>query len=205
MPYQSWHSDKAITQTNTERVRRIITILLPFRKITERKEVAVIMQYEMVNEKLKIAACSISALTLEQAKHFLELWERGATLGTLTLFYTGDGVIVLNKDNKMYSDYLEMVENYLVLSDEKREEVRQKAPKSLTETFAVVDSCIQKRAVDVELYRIGREKYPSDEHFPVLWSINQKENDVMHKIVQAFTYGMMCGKRAERVKKRRNN
>ena len=94
---------------------------------------------------------------------------------------------------------------YLVLSDEKREEVRQKAPKSLTETFAVVDSCIQKRAVDVELYRIGREKYPSDEHFPVLWSINQKENDVMHKIVQAFTYGMMCGKRAERVKKRRNN
>ena len=72
------------------------------------------MQYEMVNENLKIAACSISSLTLEQAKHFLELWERGATLGTLTLFYTGDGVIVLNKDNKMYSDYLEMVENYLV-------------------------------------------------------------------------------------------
>lgn len=163
------------------------------------------MQYKMVNEKLKIAACSISDLTLEQAKNFLELWEKGATLGTLTLFYTGDGVIVLNKDNEMYTDYLGMIENYLVLSNEKRKEVRQKAPRSLTETFAVVDRCIQKRAVDVELYRIGREKYPSDEHFPVLWSIDHEENDVMHKIVQAFTYGMMCGKRTERAKKHRNN
>ena len=163
------------------------------------------MQYEMVNEKLKIAACSISELTLEQAKHFLELWEKGTTLGTLTLFYTGDGVIVLNKDNKMYSDYLEMVESYLVLNDEKRKEVRRKAPKSLTETFAVVDRCIQKRTVDIELYRIGQEKYPLDEHFPVLWSIDHEENDVMHKIVQAFTYGMMCGKHTERAKKRRNN
>lgn len=161
------------------------------------------MQYEMVNEKLKIAACSISNLTLEQAKHFLELWEEGATLGTLTLFYTNDGTIVLNRDNTQYGDYLEMIESYIVLNDEKRKEVRKKAPKSLTETFAVVDSCIQKRAVDVELYRIGRSEYPADEYFPVLSAISHKDNDTMRGIIQAFNYGIMCGKHAERAKKRR--
>lgn len=160
------------------------------------------MQYEMVNEKLKIAACSISELTLEQAKHFLELWEESSTLGTLTLFYTGDGVIVLNKDNKMYSDYLEILEKYLTLNATQRREVRDKAPKSLTETFAVVDRCIEKRKVDSEMRKIGKSSYPDDKYFPVLNAIRKRTNDTAWQNILCFEYGVMCGKRLERARRK---
>ena len=78
MPYQSWHSDKAVTQTNTERVRRIITVLLPFRKITERKEVAVFMQYKNLNmSKIYGEYCeTINEMASEQVRENYKAYNR---------------------------------------------------------------------------------------------------------------------------------
>ena len=40
------------------------------------------MNYQMINEELRIASCSIADLTLKQAQQFLKQWEEGAKLGT---------------------------------------------------------------------------------------------------------------------------
>lgn len=45
------------------------------------------MKYEMINEELRIARCSLADLTLEQVKHFLGQWEPGSNIGNLILFY----------------------------------------------------------------------------------------------------------------------
>lgn len=45
------------------------------------------MKYEMINEELRIASCSLADLTLEQVKHFLGQWEPGSNIGNLILFY----------------------------------------------------------------------------------------------------------------------
>ena len=61
------------------------------------------MKYEMINEELRIARCSLADLTLEQVKHFLGQWEPGSNIGNLILFYEKeDDVIVLNSSNKKY-------------------------------------------------------------------------------------------------------
>lgn len=38
------------------------------------------MKYEMINEELRIASCSLADLTLEQVKHFLGQWEPGSNI-----------------------------------------------------------------------------------------------------------------------------
>lgn len=161
------------------------------------------MQYEMVNEKLKLATCSISDLTLGQAVCFLESWGTGTTLGTLTMFCLDDGTIVLNKNNENYAEYLEMVESYLMLDASKRIEVRKNTPKSLEETFELLDRCIKKRFVNEELLRIEQNLCPSDKYMLVLSEIRNscKDDDITWKIVQAFNYGLMSGKRIERAKR----
>lgn len=64
------------------------------------------MKYEMINEELRIASCSLADLTLEQVKHFLGQWEPGSNIGNLILFYEKeDDVIVLNSSNKKYQVY----------------------------------------------------------------------------------------------------
>ena len=61
------------------------------------------MSYEIIDKKLKIEACSIGDLTLDQIQDFLRLWGDNSAISTLTLFLKEDGTVVLNKDNKYYS------------------------------------------------------------------------------------------------------
>ena len=76
------------------------------------------MKFEIVNEELKIAACRLADLTMEQVKGFLQQWEDGSSIGTLTLFYDREsGYIVLNRDNKDYKIFLDIAEGYLRASD----------------------------------------------------------------------------------------
>ena len=78
-----------------------------------------IMKYQMVNEELQIASCSIADLTVKQAQQFTEQWGEGASLGTLTLFYEPDsGLLVLNRDNPHYENYRGIAEGYLSSNDE---------------------------------------------------------------------------------------
>lgn len=55
--------------------------------------------YEVINEKLGIAKCSLEELTLKQVQQFLGQWEPEANIGELTLFYDEkEDLIVLNRD-----------------------------------------------------------------------------------------------------------
>ena len=63
------------------------------------------MAYEVINEKLKVEACRIGDLTMDQVESFLKLWGDGEKIETLTLFSRRDGTIVLNRDNKNYPYY----------------------------------------------------------------------------------------------------
>lgn len=87
------------------------------------------MKFEVINEELKIAACRIADLTMEQVHSFLRQWEDGASIGTLTLFYDKESsYVVLNQDNKDYKMYLDIAEAYLGASVERREAVEQEVP-----------------------------------------------------------------------------
>ena len=46
------------------------------------------MSYEVINEELKIAKCSITDLTIGQVHNFLESWGDDSKIGTLTIFTT---------------------------------------------------------------------------------------------------------------------
>lgn len=65
------------------------------------------MSYEVINEELKIAKCSITDLTIGQVHNFLESWGDDSKIGTLTMFYDREKeLLVLNEDNDMYETYL---------------------------------------------------------------------------------------------------
>lgn len=107
-----------------------------------------IMKYQMVNEELQIASCSIADLTMEQVQHFLKQWHPGDSIGTLTLFFENEtGLLVLNRDNKNYETYKDIAEAYLKASKEEQEEIIEKAPKGLEETFMVLSNCIKRRTI----------------------------------------------------------
>lgn len=118
-----------------------------------------IMKYQMVNEELQIASCSIADLTVKQVQQFTEQWEEGASLGTLTLFYERNGgLLVLNRDNKNYEIYKNMAEAYLKASKEEQEEIIKKAPKDLEETFMVLNNCIKRRTIGKACESTEREQ-----------------------------------------------
>lgn len=48
------------------------------------------MAYEVINEKLKVEACRIGDLTMDQVESFLKLWGDGEKIETLTLFSRRD-------------------------------------------------------------------------------------------------------------------
>lgn len=65
------------------------------------------MSYEVINEELKIAKCSITDLTIGQVHNFLESWGDDSKIGTLTMFYDREKeLLVLNEDNDMYETCL---------------------------------------------------------------------------------------------------
>lgn len=160
------------------------------------------MKYQMVNEELQIASCSIADLTVKQAQQFTEQWGEGASLGTLTLFYEPDsGLLVLNRDNPHFENYKDIAEGYLSSSDEQRKALRERAPESMQETLQVLEACACGRLTGVEIFRaknnfVGNEKYRK-----VVNEIIKKHDPVAIGMI-AFRYGMMCGKRAERAKKK---
>lgn len=43
------------------------------------------MSYEVINEELKIAKCSIADLTMEQVEGFLKQWEPGVSIAGVNM------------------------------------------------------------------------------------------------------------------------
>lgn len=115
------------------------------------------MKFEVINEELKIAACGIADLTMEQVHSFLRQWEDDASIGTLTLFYDKEsGYVVLNQDNKDYKMYLDIAEAYLRASVERREAVEQKVPEGMHQTILVLKNSLTWRKTDRDIYQANK-------------------------------------------------
>lgn len=110
------------------------------------------MKYEMINEELRIASCSLADLTLEQVKHFLGQWEPGSNIGNLILFYEKeDDVIVLNSSNKKYQVWLDIVEAYLIATGEDKEKLQEMMFKYSEDAAKILDNCLNYRACKQDL------------------------------------------------------
>lgn len=163
------------------------------------------MKYQMINEELQIASCSIADLTVEQAKNFLKQCEPGASIGTLTLFYDEEsGLVVLNRDNKYYDYYKKFAETYLAIPDEEtRKRLAGKLSELLCNEKKVLENCITLRTVGHEVDRALKNHIPEGIHYMVLREIYRRYDNSAVVATTAFRYGVMVGKRIERAKRKR--
>lgn len=161
--------------------------------------------YEVINEELGIKACGLADLTAEQVAHFLGLWEDGARIGTLTVFFESEtGDLVLNKDNEMYDTYRDLAENYMSASSEVRRKLQENCPVSMKETLRVMESCLKSRRIEKEIFRARNNEIASEPSRLILNEIF-KRYDLPTAVCVAFGYGMMQGKRIERAKRKRQS
>ena len=160
--------------------------------------------YEMINEKLGIKACGLADLTADQVNHFLGLWEDGAKIGSLTVFFENDtGNLVLNKDNDMYDTYRELAEEYMEELPEARKELWESCPlRQMKETLEVMENCLKSRKTEKELFRARKNCITSKNSRIILNEIQRRYN-LPSAVCIAFRYGMMQGKRIERAKKKK--
>lgn len=160
------------------------------------------MKFEAINKELKIAACGLADLTMEQVQSFLKQWEEGASIETLTLFYDMEsGYVVLNRDNKDFKLYLDIAEGYLGASVEDREALAKEAPEMLQQTIHVLKNSLTWRKVDRDIYK-AEKNYIDDSDRIVIREIINRSDDKTGAYI-AFCYGVMCGKRSERARRKK--
>ena len=168
------------------------------------------MKYQMVNEKLNIASCSIADLTLGQVTCILNQFEDDAPIDTLTLFYDKNAdIVVLNKDNENFNIYLGLAEAFLKSDRKKAQEFVDEIPSGCGETLEVLRDAKRARKIKEELRINGHQgivgcdgTYLRD----VFNEIRRKSVGFSHPMFlmsQAYTYGVIQGKREERARRKR--
>ena len=160
------------------------------------------MAYEVINEKLKVEACRIGDLTMDQVESFLKLWGDGEKIDTLTLFSRRDGTIVLNRDNKNYPYYKDIVEAYLEFDEDTRK--KMEVPEGARETLRVLDRAIEQRKL-IEVLDMLKYSYIGEVPREIIQSIFQKYDSGLIGLCQVFIYGVIEGKRAERARRKAHN
>lgn len=162
--------------------------------------------YEIIDESLRLASCAINDLTLEQASSFLSQWEDGAKLGTLTLFFNPEtGYLVLNKDHSQYEFNLKLAKAYLTASGKELEAYREKFSSRLEETLRVMDNFKDYSRVQSDLSMIeyqGFSVFSDHVTESVLRSLEKKQIPTCFLMSQAYSYGVMKGKRMERARRK---
>ena len=170
--------------------------------------------YEVINKELKIEACRIADLTLDQIESFLRLWDDGAAISTLTIFSRPDGTIVLNKDNPEYDLCKEITENYLQSSEEIRTKLKggpafTYSENGLKETIAVLEQALEQRRinkiVDYNILTRGQDVLPREEYELIRDAVKQHYHFSspefwMWKMIQ---FGYVYGKREERARRKK--
>lgn len=156
------------------------------------------MAYEVIDEDLKVEACEVGDLTLSQIESFLRLWGDGEKIETLTLFSKQDGTIVLNRDNKNYQYFKDIVEAYLEFDEETRK--KMEVPEGARKMLGVLDRAIERRK-RIEVLDILKYSYISEVPCEIIQSIFQKYDSGLIGLCQVFTYGVIEGKRAERARR----
>lgn len=160
------------------------------------------MAYQVVNEELQIYSCSIADLTLKQTSDFLSQWENSASIGQLTMFYeSSTGRLVLNCDNKNYEKFLDIAIKFLSASEQNMEKaLKESCGERIEEELNVLNGCVKDRTFKQELKKI-RNNTISGKYSDTLERLYREDPCCLgHSL--AFIYGMMCGKREERAKKK---
>lgn len=161
------------------------------------------MSYEIINEELKIAACNIGDLTLGMTQAILKNWPDGISIEELTLFTDNvSGYLTLNKEFKYYDLLLSTAGKYLIADVEERKEIRDKAPECLKSSIAVIQKFRVEKIISREISHASRG-YICNRDRRIINEITDRETSEYMKVINAFRYGMMQGKRAERAKKKK--
>ena len=162
-----------------------------------------IMSYEVINEELKIAKCSITDLTIGQVHNFLESWGDDSKIGTLTMFYDREKeLLVLNEDNDMYETCLMTATAYLSGDYERRKELLKNAPEGIVESVKLLEKVFKYRLFDKRTFQALNNLLDDTQRKYVAHLIN--EEDPISAVYIAFRAGMISGKRIERAKKRKD-
>lgn len=161
------------------------------------------MKYELINKELRIAACGIADLTMAQVQSFLKQWDDGSNIGTLTLFFDREaGYVVLNRDNKDYQRYLDIAERYLGADAEERKEIEDLTPEGLKQTILVLNNFLMRRKIDEGIFQ-AKKNYVDYSERIVINNIIDVSSDQMGAAYMAFRYGVICGKRSERARRKK--
>lgn len=161
------------------------------------------MKYEVINKELRIAACGIADLTMAQVQSFLKQWDDGSSIGTLTLFYDREsGYVVLNRDNKDYRMYLDIAEGYLGASAEGRKKIGDNVPEGMKQTILVLKNSLIWRKVDEGIFQ-AKKNYVDYSERIVIDNIIDVSSDQIGAAYIAFRYGVICGKRSERARRKK--
>ncbi len=160
------------------------------------------MSYEMISKELKIEACNIEDLTLEQVKGFLNLWNNNSSISTLTLFLKKDGTVVLNKDNKKYEFYKDLCCKFLGSNNKEREMLKREVKECAMETIGTLENALELRHTE-EIFEILKYNFAKvdDISYDLLKKIYKYNERGAMGLFKVFTLGYIEGKRAERARK----
>lgn len=160
------------------------------------------MSYEVINEELKIAKCSIADLTMGQVHNFLKSWGDDSKIGTLTMFYDREKeLLVLNEDNDMYETCLMTATAYLSGDYERRKELLKNAPEGIVESMKLLEKVFKYRIFGKRTFQALNNLLNDTQRKYVTHLIN--EEDPISAAYIAFRAGMISGKRIERAKKKK--
>lgn len=166
------------------------------------------MEYRnIVNKELRIAAIRTSKLQLRDAAGFLNCWDEKATIGDLTLYYDEKtDYVVLNCDNVNYKKNLEFAESFLMADYEKVREFRCESLNALEETAQVLKNVRIKRQVKRDMFIIMQQEtvlFEDTYIVKIFREIERESTSSLATMSLAFNYGMICGKRKERSKRKK--
>ena len=112
------------------------------------------------------------------------------------------GYVMLNKDNEDYETYRALAEKFMAADKQGREEIFQKAPDGMWETLRVLKNARVRMVIDQEIFRALNNRV-NDKDRRIVSEIIDESISPIDAAFTAFRYGVMCGKRAERAKKKK--
>jgi hypothetical protein len=165
------------------------------------KGIGEIMGYEVINEELKVAACSVCDLTLEMTQSILKNWPDGISIKELTVFTDSrSGYLVLNKESDLYDVLLATAEKYLSADTAGRNEIIENIPDMLRGSLIIMQKFRINNVVKREIFYASRGCIKECER-RVLKEILCKAENPYSAVMNAFRYGVIRGKRTERRRK----
>lgn len=157
------------------------------------------MKYlNIISEKHRIATIKPEDLEYELALNILKQWEARIKLSELTLYHDlNEDYLVINKSSDLYEVLRDLAITFFEVDNEKRAEIMMEAPPKLKMSVRVLNDCIKRRQQN-EIIEQVMHNWINPQYRPTL----DYMRSIDMSIYNAFVYGVMCGKREERAKKK---